>query len=85
MKEIRMTDIYDELEKTLLAEVEESESNPIINTLINQSLKNTSEATDFDIWTESTVRTIESNLKVIEEWSLMKRSDAGIWKFFLKI
>jgi len=68
-----MANIYDELEKTLLAEVEESESNPVINALINQSLKNTSESTDFDIWAESTARTIESSLEAIEEWSLMTR------------
>jgi hypothetical protein len=44
-----MLDVYDELEKSLLAEIEESENNPVINDLINQTLKNTSEPTDFDV------------------------------------
>lgn len=70
-----MADVYDELEKALLVEVEESENNPVINALISRSLKNTSESTDFDIWAESTARTVEHSLKAIDEWSLMKRDE----------
>jgi hypothetical protein len=67
-----MLDVYDELEKSLSVEIEESENNPIINDLINQTLKNTSEPTDFDVWAESTAQTVACGIDAIEEWSLMR-------------
>jgi hypothetical protein len=71
----KMPDVYDVLEKTLLADIAESEHNPVISALINQTLANTSEPTDFDVWAESTAQTVERSLEAIEAWSLMKRDE----------
>jgi len=52
-----------------LAELAEYQSSPELMAIINKTLPNDSEPTDFDVWRECLVESVADHRTVIEEWA----------------
>jgi len=63
---------YDELYEQALKKLEASKQNFVVNDLINMTLPNSGEPTDFKIWEECVVESVKHHLSVMDRWSLMK-------------
>lgn len=52
-----------------LAELEQYQSSPEIMAIVNKTLPNASEPTNFDLWLECLAESVRDHKAVIEEWA----------------
>ena len=64
-------DVYERLEETLLREFDEADNNPVVNDVLNYTLPNSSEPTDYGLWEEGASYFLKDNHNMLQEWDRM--------------
>jgi hypothetical protein len=67
--EERTEDEYDVLKEQLLSELDELGTYPHLDNLMNQKLSNSSEETDFAVWRECLIESVDLNRNAVEKWA----------------
>jgi len=52
-----------------LAELEEYRSNPEVMAMVNKTLPNDSEPTDFGVWMKCLTESVRDHMAVMDEWA----------------
>jgi len=55
--------------KKHLAELKRYQSNPELMAIVNKTLPNDSEPTDFDVWIDCLAESVEDHKTVIDKWA----------------
>ena len=63
-------DEYDVLKEQLLSELDELGRHPHLDSLMNQKLPNSSEETDFAVWRECLIESVDLNRDAVEKWAI---------------
>jgi len=63
-----MSDVYEKLKSEALAELERYNSSPVIEEALSLNLSNSSEETDYALWSEGCDRFAEDNFDVLRKW-----------------
>jgi len=66
---VKTKDKYDLFVEEHLAELERYQSSPELMAIINQTLPNDSEKTDFAVWRECLTESVADHKDVIDEWA----------------
>jgi len=67
--EENVQDEYDVLREQLLSELDELGRYPHLDSLMNQKLSNSSEETDFAVWRECLIESVDLNRSAVEKWA----------------
>jgi hypothetical protein len=68
-----MVDVYEKLEAALLKEFAEVDGNPVINDVLNYTLQNDDEESDYALWAKGSEQFVRDNFDMLQEWDRMAR------------